>query len=269
MDDVNSNSPITPLLRYAFIIIAVVLISGASLFFIPNLMMPRWPWVLKPFNARFLGAIYSAELVVILFALKTSRWEPTRLALPQAFIFTTLVTLTSLLTFGHHFDLGKLMTWAWFIAYIGSAIVVAYYVWLYRDRKSVNPIQLSSTWRNYLLIQGIVLGLYGVGLFLAPGPFSAFWPWLPDIFHGQMYSAIFISGAVGSLILFRAAAPVELLSLGVSQAIFGLFVVVGMIIVDASVRLVDWSSFGTWSWLIAFALMFFTGIGIAWQSRSK
>ena len=35
-----------------------------------------------------------------------------------------------------------------------------------------------------LLILALVLGLYGLGLFLLPALFGAFWPWSVDSFNG-------------------------------------------------------------------------------------
>jgi hypothetical protein len=108
------------------------------------------------------------------------------------------------------------------------------------------------------------LGGYGLGLLLAPALFSAFWPWTIDDFHGQIYSAIFLTGAVAMFILSRAVAPVELLTVGLTQITLGLFAIAGMIIVDASVHKIGWSLPGTWMWLGMFALLVITGLGKLW-----
>ena len=69
-----------------------------------------------------------------------------------------------------------------------------------------------------LLILALVLGLYGLGLFLLPALFGAFWPWPVDSFNGQLYSVVFTTAAVGAVGLCRWAALVERLALGVSYA---------------------------------------------------
>ena len=68
----NTGNPIiAPLLRAVYILIAVVVLAGASLFFVPGLMVPRWPWSLAPFNTSFLGTIYVVELVAVTIAVSS------------------------------------------------------------------------------------------------------------------------------------------------------------------------------------------------------
>jgi hypothetical protein len=75
-----------------------------------------------------------------------------------------------------------------------------------------------------------------------------------------MYSAIFLTGAVGAYVLWRSAAAVELLLLGVTQIALGFFAILGLIIVNASRHTVNWVQPGTWVWIGLFAVLMFTGI---------
>ena len=111
-----------------------------------------------------------------------------------------------------------------------------------------------------------MLGLYGLGLLLAPATFSAFWPWRLDSFHGQMYSAVFLTGVVTSATLYRAAAPIELFTAGLSQALLGGLAILGLIVVDAAVHRVNWSAPGTWLWLGAFAVIALAGAAMVTQA---
>src|SRR6218665_2081332 len=99
--------------------VIIVLLVGAGLFFTPSLVRPRWPWDVAPFNARFLGSFYTAEIAVILFLLRWNRWSPGRLILVMAFVFTLVVTATSLV---HHgmFNFARKVTWIWYAVYILS-----------------------------------------------------------------------------------------------------------------------------------------------------
>lgn len=87
--------------------------------------------------------------------------------------------------------------------------------------------------------------------------------------HAQVYSAIFVTNAAGALILSRAAAPVEWLTLGLAQAVFGLFAILGVVIVDATARRVDWALPATWLWLGIFAALFVTGLAMTWQAYAQ
>lgn len=261
----NNNPPLSPLVRWSMVIVALVLASGSSLFLAPALISHRWPWALAPFNTRFLGAIYLAELAAVCMLIIVNRWNPGRLVLPLAFIFTVLVSLVSGLHFDQ-FDPQRLVTWVWFILYIGSVLMTGYFLWCYRGLPPVNPTPPSPAWRRYLQVQAGIVGLYSLGLLLMPTIFSAVWPWPIDSFHAQVYSAIFVTAAVGAYLLSRAAAPLELFTLGLAQSLFGWSVILGLIIVDASVHRIDWSQWSTWLWLGAFAGLGVAGLAMVWQA---
>jgi hypothetical protein len=264
----GTNPSLSPFVRLFTIVVALVLIIGSSLFFVPDLIGQRWPWTLSPFNTRFLGAFYLAEMVGVVMLAAVNRWAPGRLALPLSLIFTAVASIATVMHF-EQFDPQRRATWLWFILYIGSAIISAYFVWRYRRLPPANPRPVPRKWRSYLVAQGSLVGLYGIGLFAAPLTFSAFWPWPLDGFHAQVYSAIFVTNAAGALILSRAAAPVEWLTLGLAQAVFGLFAILGVVIVDATARRVDWALPATWLWLGIFAALFVAGLAMTWQAYAQ
>jgi len=263
----STNPPMPALYRLVFLVVALVVFAGAGLFFVPDLVIARWPWSLTPFNTRFLGAVYLSELLAVVVAVVVSRWAPGRLLLPQAVAFTAVVTVTSLVNL-NRFDPQRPVTWLWFVLYTVPLAILAYYLWRYRRLPPAEPAPPAPPWRAYLLGQAVVLGLYGLGLLVAPGVFAAFWPWPIDSFHGQVYSAVFLTGAVGSFVLSRAAAPVEFLTQGLAQTALGAGAIAGLAIVDAAVHRVDWSAFGTWLWIGGFAVILVAGLGMLWQARA-
>ena len=128
---------------------------------------------------------------------------------------------------------------------------------------------MSTLWRGIFLIPTILLGLYGIGLLVAPDSLSSFWPWQIDDFHGRMYSVLYITPALGALLLFGAAASIELLTMGLTQIVGGGASIFGLVIIDNQVNKIDWSAFGTWLWIGLFAIILLTGIGLVWQSRVR
>ncbi len=158
--------------------------------------------------------------------------------------------------------LKKWATWAWFFLYIVIPLNSVYNLYLYRRLQPANPRPLSSWLKWYLVVQAVALGLYTLALRLAPVAATAFWPWRIDEFHGRIYSAVFLTGAVGAYVLLRSAAAVELLLLGVTQSALGLFAILGMIRVNASQHAVVWTQPGTWVWLGLFAVLMLNGIAI-------
>ena len=267
MDTPDRNPSLTPLLRVVtFIEVLVLFGAGFGLFFLPDLARELWPWTPAPFNMRFLGSIYLTALVPVAIMLIAGRWAPARGVLPAIFIFTTIVLFVSVFNF-YLLDFQRWGTYLWFVLYIILPINSAYHMGLYRRLPPADPIPTPPAWRAYLLGVTIVLGLYSVALLIAPETFTAFWPWKIDAFHGRMYSAVFASGAAGAWAAARVAARIEFFTAGITQATFGLFSILGLVLVDAAVHRVDWSSPGTWLWVGAFAVMLVASIGMLARVR--
>jgi hypothetical protein len=267
MNAPDRNPRLAPLLRaVTFVEVIVLFGAGFGLFFLPDLARELWPWPPAPFNTRFLGAIYLASLVTVAMMLATSRWAPARIILPALLAFTAIVLAVSLLNLDY-FDLTRWSNWIWFPLYVVLPINAAYHMWLYRRLPPADPVPTPATWRVYLLGVTIGVGLYGVGLLIAPEALAAFWPWQIDAFHGRMYSAAFITGAVLAWLISRAAAPVEFLTAALAEGVLSFFAIAGLLLVDAQVRRVDWSSPGTWLWVGAFAVMLVASIGMLLRVR--
>lgn len=248
------NPPLPPALRLFSAAVILVLVVGGGLFFAPNLVKPSWPWTVTPFNARFLGGFYLAEMTAMIALLVWNRWSPGRLVLVMAFVFTLVVSATSLINIGY-FDLGRKSPWLWFFVYLASVAVSGWFLWTTRNYAPAPRQAIGPNWRRFLLVEAAALALYGLGLLLSPATFSAFWPWQLDAFHAQTYSAIFVTGAAGVYLVSRHAPREELLVLGVTQSLVGLLAILGVIVTDAAVHRVVWSSAATLSWLVLFGFL--------------
>ena len=159
LDDANPQLPGG--LRIFSAAVIVVLLVGAGLFFVPDLVKPRWPWPLAPFNARFLGSFYLAELVAMVALLVWNRWSPARMILVMAFVFTLVVSATSLINLGQ-FNFARKAPWIWFVVYAGSAVVSGLFLWNARASPPVAAVVSGAGWRRYLQAEAILLGLYGL-----------------------------------------------------------------------------------------------------------
>lgn len=257
----SDNPKLPGSLRIFSAAVIVVLVVGAGLFFVPDLVKSRWPWPLAPFNARFLGSFYLAEMVAMVALLVWNRWSPARMILVMAFVFTLVVTAVSLLNL-EYFNFGRKASWIWFAVYGGSAIVSGLFLLNARGTPPVPAAVSGDGWRHLFQVEAILLGLYGLGLLILPAIFSAFWPWKIDAFHARTYSAIFLTAATGTWLISRHAPREELVALGAAQLALGALTVVGLAVTDAAVKRVDWSLPGTWAWLALFAL-----IGVAGATK--
>lgn len=265
----GDNPHITPLLRWVTVLeSAVLVVSGGGLFFFPTLFDSSWPWELTPFNARLLGAIYLASLVSTVFVVLRNHWSPARVVVPMIFMFTVIVLIVSLVYIEQFTVLFS--TALWFILYIGIPLNAVYHLWLYRSLPSPQPTKTSSALRLLMRLQAAGLGLYGIGMLIAPAFFTQFWFWSIDAFHGRMYSVAFLAPAVGAWILAQSATRTDLQALGWTQVAGGLLPIVAMMIVDATVspeRRIDWAQEGTWLWFALFAAIFVMGALMLWQAQ--
>ncbi len=269
MQNTNDNPEITTLL---FLITGfetgVLFVAGLGLLFAPGVLRPMWPWPLAPFNALLLGAIYSSSMVATAMVVYIRRWAPARVVLPMILIFTTIVLIVCLV-YIDRFEFQRWVTWLWFALYIIIPANAAYHMWLYRDLRPFNPLPLPAPWRGVLLIPTMLLGVYGLGLLIAPDTFSSFWPWPIDDFHSRVYSVLYITPATGAVLLFGAAASIELLTLGLVQVVGAGIVMGGLVLIDNQVGRIEWSASATWVWIATFAILFATGAGLVWQSRVR
>lgn len=267
MSEQNERAPRARPLRLILQVTALALLVGASLLPAPRLARGAWPWPLTPLDARALGATYLTALVATVLLLIAERWALSRLLLPAAVAFSGVCTLASLLHLGR-FDLLRWTAWAWLALSIVPLLALAYHLRFYRRWQPADAKALPVAWRAYLTVQGFILGLYGLGLFLAPETFRAFWPWPVDDLHSRLYSAPFLAGAAGSLLLARAAAPVEVAALGLLQTLFGLLTILGFALASLSTRGVAWARPGAWLWLGGLAALSLAGLAMLRRARA-
>lgn len=265
----ESNPPISALLRFLTLVEVVVLfLAGVVMFFLPKVVGPLWPWELLPFNARFLGAVYSAACIAAFLQTVSGRWSPARLVTPMIFIFTFIIAALSFL-YIDVFNFSRWEVWVWFALYFVLPINAAYHLWLYRNLPPADPTPPTSTGRIILMTQTIILGLYGIALLVAPTFAKGIWSWSIDDFHAQVYSVTFITPAIGAYILMKGGSKSEWLTLGMTQLILGIFPILGVILVDMSVKRVDWSAAGTWVWFALFALITAVSFWMLSESRKR
>lgn len=260
-----SEPPISLLLRIFFIVEVIVLVVvGFGLFFLPAPAAPVWPWKVPLFNELFLGTVYLSALSTICVMLWSGRWTPARVGLWMLLGYTSLVLLMSLVHLAR-FDFHKPATWLWFLLFLVSPLVSGFELWRSRGRRSADVTALTVGWRVLLYAQAVVLGLYCICLLTAPEYFSHFWPWSVDEFHGRMYSAIFLTGAIGSFLIARVAAWRELVLVGVTEAVLGFFALLGLVSANSVKHTVQWSSAGTLLWLSMFGLLLVLGSALMWR----
>jgi hypothetical protein len=241
---------------------------GLGLFFAPAVVQPVWPWQIGAFGGFFWGAVCLAAPGSMVLVLYYARWGPARLVLPMLVVFSGSVLIVSLLNI-QRFNFDRWSTWVWFALHLAWPAVTAEYLWRHRDQPAPAAYPTPKAWSKLLQVLALVLGLVGMGLFLLPALFGAFWPRPVDSFNGQLVSVVFTTAAVGAIGVCQWAAPVERLDLGVSYAVLGLFTLFSVLIADTTQPRVSWGAAGVWVWMGLFAGLFLVGLALMWWSSSQ
>jgi len=263
MFDYSPDNPLIPtFLRVVVgIEILVVLAGGVLLFFFPSEASKVWPWNIPPFNSRLVGSVYLAALVPLIIVSLVPRWRPGWLTLWMILVFTALVMLAM---FMHHasFAWDRPATYMVFWPlYIFLPVNTAVFLFLYR-KNGVTKLTYngSSTLRISMMAFALFSFVYGLGLLFAPEAVTGFWPWKVDALHGRMYSAAFITPAVGAwLLCSRPQIASEYVTIGANLIAGGLLPIFGTIWTNLNVpvaRQFDFASAGT---LVFFAIFFLAG----------
>ncbi len=260
------NTKISPLLRWLTAFeVCVLLVAGGGLLFFPESFSQYWAWDLKPFNTGFLGAVYLTSMLSALAIVIYPYWSIARIVIPMIAVFTTIVLDVSIVYFERFIG----PTYAlilWFVLYIVIAVNAIFHLWLYRNQSRMADIKLSGTVRFLLRFQILFLGLYGIGLLIAPQIFSAFWSWQLDDFHARLYSVAFITPAVGAYCLSRSSSRNGLTILGITQITGGVLPLLTLNSVDRIVERINWLDFGTQLWMMLFIYILLSGIGMLFSA---
>lgn len=267
MSDASYNAALSPWVRVFTGAALIVLIAGPLLLLAPQVIVPRWPWTITPFNARFLGSVYVAELLSLAVLFIHNRWSPGRAALVVSFVFTFVVTIASFIHLASF--AGPRRIAVWFILYVGYAALTAGAFLLYRRLPSVAAVAVSERFGKVMPIAGALLLLYGAALFVAPSFAASFWPWPIDAMHGRIYSAVFLAPGIGLLLLARSAAAHEFLVGGVFLAGLGVFAILSLILAHLQTGRASFASPGTWAWVVLFAAIGVLGAAMIRVSREK
>ncbi len=262
-----SNPKISSVLRTLTLVEVVVLfLAGCGMFFLPKVVTPFWPWTVAPFNASFLGAVYTAAMIAAAMQTAYARWSPTRIVTPMIFIFTLIIMILSLVHLDR-FDLQRPEVWIWFLLYMIIPINAGVHILKYRQLPPADTTPPSRFGKYLLLVQGILLGVYGMALLTMPSAAASIWPWKIDVFHAQLYSVTFLTPALGAFLLVKAASKIEWFSMGLTQCALGSFPLIGLSVVDAAEKRINWDSTGVWIWVTLFLTILVIGLWMLGQAR--
>lgn len=181
------------------------------------------PWLVPPLHARFIGAIYLAAAVMLVWSFFARQVQEVAIVVIVSVLWTGWLLLVSLLNLGQ-FDWARPPVWFWFFAYIAYPVMGARLAWLHRQAPPLAKARRVDPWvPGYLMAQSFLLLVLAGCLFVAPTWMASLWPWKVSPLLAQIYSGPFLAYGVGSLLLARARHDV-----GIRIATVSLFIFAGL-----------------------------------------
>ncbi len=171
-------------------------------------------WTIEPpLGAAFLGAGYASGCVLVLLTLRAGTWAQARWPLLTILVFTVVTLAATLL----HLDrfhlpgdtgLATVAAWFWLAVYVvvpvGMAVVIV------REERAGSGLALDGPavrqprwFQASLLVQGVVMGVLGLCLFLGVDRVVTAWPWALTPLVAQVTAAWLLAFAVAAVLAVR------------------------------------------------------------------
>jgi len=260
----------TPVTRNQKIYFAAVgllaLWVGVWGFFIPDRVDKAIPWLVPPFHARFIGAIYLSAVIIMGGSMMASYYKEVRVATIMVSVWTGSLFIISLF-YLNEFNFSRGPVLFWFGAYIAYPIIG---FWFARTNRNISGesagVGLPNWIRNYFLAQGVIITALSLVLFLAPDFMLTVWPWKVTRMLAQIYSGPFLSFGIGSLLLSRQRDWSEIRVVAAGYFAFAL----GVLIASAIHRtLFSFSNPATWLWFSGFSLILIIHFSMILLNRNE
>ena len=169
-------------------------------------------WTIEPpLAAAFLGAGYASGCVLVLLTLRAGTWVQARWPLLTILVFTVVTLVATLL----HLDrfhlpgdtvLATAAAWFWLAVYVVVPVGMAAVI-VHGERTSTTRPEggrRPPRWFTVsLVVQGLVLGVLGVCLFVGVDGVVKGWPWDLTPLVAQVTAAWLVSFAVAALMAVR------------------------------------------------------------------
>jgi hypothetical protein len=169
-------------------------------------------WTIKPdLTAAFLGAGYAAGFVLVVLGLRARTWAQARAAVVTVAVFATLTLVATLLHLDKfHFGAGgvvaRFAAWFWLGVYVLVPIALAGLIAHQQRSPGADPERRDPV-PSWLVtafgLQGLIMGVVGVALFVAPSTATTLWPWTLTPLTARVVAAWLIAFAVAAVLTVR------------------------------------------------------------------
>jgi hypothetical protein len=265
----------TRVMLVAFVVLTLV--ATNQLFVLARHTATAFSWTIQPpLSAAFLGASYAAGCVLSVLALRSRSWADARVALVTVLVFAVLTLAATLLHLDRfHFSAPGLVpraaAWIWLGVYLVVPLALLVVV-LRQSRAAGRPADAgAATQPRWLLgllaLQGVVLGVAALALFLAPSVAARWWPWMLTPLTARMTAAWLAALAVAALLCLRERDVARVVIPAVAYVVFGVLQLLALLLYGESVA---WGSPAAAVYVGALVVALVTGAaGLALAARRR
>ena len=209
-------------------------------------------WTIKPAaTAAFLGAAYGAGCVLVLLGLRSGRWAQVRMPYLTILIFTVITFIATLLHldkfhFGSPAVIARAAAWFWLAVYVLVPMAMTIALIIQERRRPVGllgPYRLPPYLAIPLGVQGAVLLVAGVALFIAPDAARVIWPWTLTPLTARMVAAWLMAFGVATVLILWQG---NLAESRISAWAYGMLGALELVVALRYPETVRWSSPAAW-----------------------
>jgi hypothetical protein len=212
------------------VFVALTAVATNQLYVLSGSTDAYFSWTIRPaLTAAFLGAGYAAGCVLVVLGLRSRSWAQARAAVVTVAVFATLTLTATLLHLDKfHFHSGgtiaRFAAWFWLAVYV--VVPVALIVVAVRQQRAPGadpprrhpvPVWLVGAFA----VQGLIMLVVGVALFVAPSTATTLWPWTLTPLTARVVAAWLVAFGVAAALTLIERDLDRLAAGAVAYTVFG------------------------------------------------
>ncbi len=195
------DRPLPWWLRAIFVLVAAQALLLLATFYQSTLVNLLVPWPASPLNARFIASLYTALGLGVLLCSTSRTFREVRIVLFGIGFATGLLFFLTLIRMFYYPGELHQFPYFWMLFYLVDPLLVAFSFW--RLRSTDNSFRVANRFTPLWLVQAGIFGVVGLLLLLLPSVARSIWPWNMTEPLAQLYSAFFLTLAVGTVLAIR------------------------------------------------------------------
>jgi uncharacterized integral membrane protein len=274
-DTTTTHRGLLPLTRATLFAFALLTFLAVIVLFVFSAQTENYfAWTIQPpVTAAFLGAAYGGGCVLVALSIRTGAWINARLPLLTILLFAVLTLIATLLHIDRfHFSapgaIAQFAAWFWLIVYIAVPLALAVVLVAQERMPGGHPprrLPLPRWVAAMLLIQGSILLIAGVVLYVWPTTENSTWPWQLTPLTARATGAWLISFGAAALLALRENCMIRLQISSLAYGVFGLLELIAALRFAGDLR---WDEPAAWLFVIIATSIALTG-GYGWFAARR